>query len=174
VWAPGGGGGPLGTGRLAELGPVWWAAGGAALAWTLLLGVPTALALRAWRLRTRKPRGTEAGGGRWAGAGLLGVAMTGTGLAVPGAADGDRAAAQEGPDADADAEADEPDDDPERVDPLDWWERVSRPDPVAAPGGSSGTPYDLYDQLPARGPEDWRALPAEPQAPPGERPPGRE
>ncbi|MGW9376802.1 cell division protein PerM [Streptomyces albidoflavus] len=171
-------GGPLGTGRLAELGPVWWAAGGAALAWTLLLGVPTALALRAWRLRTRKPRGTGAGGSRWAGAGLFGIAMTGTGLAVPGAADGGTDP-ESGPGAEDEprdaTDADEPeDDDPERVDPLDWWERVSRPDPVAALGGSFGTPYDLYDQLPAHGPEDWRALPAEPQAPPGERPPGRE
>ncbi|MGA5573472.1 DUF6350 family protein [Streptomyces koyangensis] len=171
-------GGPLGTGRLAELGPVWWAAGGAALAWTLLLGVPTALALRAWRLRTRKPRASEAGGGRWAGAGLFGIAMTGTGLAVPGAADGgtdpERRPGAEDEPRDA-ADADEPeDDDPERVDPLDWWERVSRPDPVAALGGSFGTPYDLYDQLPAHGPEDWRALPAEPPALPGERPPGRE
>lgn len=170
-------GGPLGTGRLAELGPVWWAAGGAALAWTLLLGVPTALALRAWRLRARKPREAGAGGGRWAGAGLFGIAMTGTGLAVPGAADGGTdPEARPGADADADIEeeADEPDDDPERVDPLDWWERVSRPDPVAALGGSFGTPYDLYDQLPAHGPEDWRALPAEEPAPPGERPAGRE
>ncbi|MFI1310821.1 DUF6350 family protein [Streptomyces albidoflavus] len=171
-------GGPLGTGRLAELGPVWWAAGGAALAWTLLLGVPTALALRAWRLRTRKPRGTGAGGSRWAGAGLFGIAMTGTGLAVPGAADAGTDP-EPGPGAEDEprdaTDADEPeDDDPERVDPLDWWERVSRPDPVAALGGSFGTPYDLYDQLPAHGPEDWRALPAEPQAPPGERPPGRE
>ncbi|MEY6569735.1 hypothetical protein AB8B12_33410, partial [Streptomyces sp. PGLac3x] len=115
--------------------------------------------------------------GRWAGAGLFGIAMTGTGLAVPGAADGGTDA-EGGPGA-ADgareaADADEPDDDPERVDPLDWWERVSRPDPVAALGGSFGTPYDLYDQLPAHGPEDWRALPAEEQAAPGERPPGRE
>ncbi|UYQ63936.1 DUF6350 family protein [Streptomyces peucetius] len=45
-------GGPLGTGRLAAFGPVWWAAGLAALAWTAGLGVPLALALRAWRLRT--------------------------------------------------------------------------------------------------------------------------
>ncbi|NEC94853.1 hypothetical protein G3I57_05925, partial [Streptomyces albidoflavus] len=139
--------------------------------------VPTALALRAWRLRTRKPREAGAGGGRWAGAGLFGIAMTGTGLAVPGAADGGTdPEARPGADADTDIEeeTDEPDDDPERVDPLDWWERVSRPDPVAALGGSFGTPYDLYDQLPAHGPEDWRALPAEEQAPPGERPAGRE
>ncbi|MFE4332961.1 DUF6350 family protein [Streptomyces sp. NPDC056831] len=44
-------GGPLGTGALAEFGPVWWPTGAAALAWTALLGVPVALLLRAWRLR---------------------------------------------------------------------------------------------------------------------------
>jgi hypothetical protein len=45
-------GGPLGTGRLSEFGPVWWLTGGAALLWTAGPGVPLALALRAWRLRT--------------------------------------------------------------------------------------------------------------------------
>ncbi|KUH37984.1 MULTISPECIES: DUF6350 family protein [Streptomyces] len=46
-------GGPLGAGRLAQFGPVWWAAGAAALAWTALLAVPVALSLRAWRVRDR-------------------------------------------------------------------------------------------------------------------------
>ncbi|WPR54690.1 DUF6350 family protein [Streptomyces sp. S399] len=58
-------GGPLGVARLAELGPVWWAAGGAAGAWTLLLGVPTALAVRAWRrgpTGPATPRPRTAGG----------------------------------------------------------------------------------------------------------------
>ncbi|MFD5184895.1 DUF6350 family protein [Streptomyces sp. NPDC058372] len=172
-------GGPLGVGRLAELGPAWWAVGGAALAWTLLLGLPTALALRAWRLRTRRPRDADAAGGRWAGAGLFGIAMTGTGLAVPGAGAPDAAAPAAGSDPPAAAAedepgADEPEDDGEHEDALDWWERVSRPDPVAALGGSLGTPYDLYDQLPAHGPEDWRALPAESESPPGGLAPGRE
>ncbi|MFI5630944.1 DUF6350 family protein [Streptomyces sp. NPDC051664] len=44
-------GGPLGTGALAEFGPVWWLTGAAAPAWTALIGVPGALLLRAWRLR---------------------------------------------------------------------------------------------------------------------------
>ncbi|MER5360770.1 DUF6350 family protein [Streptomyces sp. NPDC002785] len=51
-------GGPLGTRALAEFGPVWWLTGTAALAWTVLLGVPGALLLRAWRLR-------DGDGGRW-------------------------------------------------------------------------------------------------------------
>ncbi|WP_329401343.1 DUF6350 family protein [Streptomyces melanogenes] len=41
-------GGPLGTERLAALGPVWWRTGGAALLWTAVVGVPGALVLRWW------------------------------------------------------------------------------------------------------------------------------
>ncbi|MEE1741945.1 DUF6350 family protein [Streptomyces sp. BE147] len=44
-------GGPLGTGALAEFGPVWWLTGPAALAWTAVIGVPLVLLLRMWRLR---------------------------------------------------------------------------------------------------------------------------
>lgn len=44
-------GGPLGTGRLAAFGPVWWRTGGAAAAWAAGLGVPVAVGLRAWRRR---------------------------------------------------------------------------------------------------------------------------
>ncbi|MFF1482843.1 DUF6350 family protein [Streptomyces sp. NPDC058301] len=44
-------GGPLGTERLAALGPVWWRTGGAALVWTGAVGVPGALVLRWWRGR---------------------------------------------------------------------------------------------------------------------------
>ncbi|MFJ8858257.1 DUF6350 family protein [Streptomyces sp. NPDC102451] len=47
-------GGPLGTGALAEFGPVWWLVGPAALAWTAVLGVPAALLFRAWRLREER------------------------------------------------------------------------------------------------------------------------
>ncbi|MFE0421026.1 DUF6350 family protein, partial [Streptomyces sp. NPDC058953] len=42
-------GGPLGAGRLAEFGPVWWLTGAAALMWTAGIGVPLALGLRLWR-----------------------------------------------------------------------------------------------------------------------------
>ncbi|MFE9696950.1 DUF6350 family protein [Streptomyces sp. NPDC006270] len=45
-------GGPLGTGALSAFGPVWWLTGPAALAWTAGVGVPAALLLRLWRLRT--------------------------------------------------------------------------------------------------------------------------
>ncbi|MEU4349874.1 DUF6350 family protein [Streptomyces sp. NPDC023838] len=49
-------GGPLGTERLAALGPVWWRTGGAALVWTGVVGVPGALVLRWWRgRRAAKP-----------------------------------------------------------------------------------------------------------------------
>ncbi|BAU85557.1 integral membrane protein [Streptomyces laurentii] len=41
-------GGPLGAGRLAAFGPVWWQTGPAAALWCAVLGVPTALVVRAW------------------------------------------------------------------------------------------------------------------------------
>ena len=44
-------GGPLGGAALARFGPVWWQTGGAALGWIAGVGVPTAMGLRAWRLR---------------------------------------------------------------------------------------------------------------------------
>lgn len=47
-------GGPLGSAALARFGPVWWETGGAALAWIAAVAVPTALGLRAWRLRERR------------------------------------------------------------------------------------------------------------------------
>ncbi|WP_405862946.1 DUF6350 family protein [Streptomyces sp. NBC_01515] len=47
-------GGPLGSAALARFGPVWWQTGGAALAWIAAVAVPTALGLRAWRLRERR------------------------------------------------------------------------------------------------------------------------
>ncbi|MFI6083075.1 DUF6350 family protein [Streptomyces sp. NPDC051217] len=47
-------GGPMGTGRLVEFGPVWWLTGAAALVWTVGIGVPAALLVRAWRLRERR------------------------------------------------------------------------------------------------------------------------
>ncbi|MFI5543197.1 DUF6350 family protein [Streptomyces sp. NPDC051815] len=43
--------GSLGSQRLAEVGPVWWAVGTAALAWTLALAVPVAVGVHAWRNR---------------------------------------------------------------------------------------------------------------------------
>ncbi|MEO3852414.1 DUF6350 family protein [Streptomyces sp. B8F3] len=48
-------GGPLGTKTLAAFGPVWWQAGGAAVAWTAVVGVPVALTVRAVRLRGAPP-----------------------------------------------------------------------------------------------------------------------
>ncbi|MET8843190.1 DUF6350 family protein [Streptomyces rubiginosohelvolus] len=45
-------GGPIGTGALSEFGPVWWLTGPAALVWTAVIGVPAALLMRLWRLRT--------------------------------------------------------------------------------------------------------------------------
>lgn len=49
--------GPMGSGELAEFGPVWWATGVAALAWTLPGGVVVAVSVHAWR--NRPVRGVE-------------------------------------------------------------------------------------------------------------------
>ncbi|GHA14906.1 hypothetical protein GCM10010372_13230 [Streptomyces tauricus] len=59
-------GGPLGVAALADFGPVWWQTGPAAAAWIAVVGLPTGLALRAWRLReprTRAPRARSADSG---------------------------------------------------------------------------------------------------------------
>lgn len=53
-------GGPLGAGRLAAFGPVWWEAGAAAVLWGSVVGVPTALAVRAWGRRTPRSATKEA------------------------------------------------------------------------------------------------------------------
>ncbi|MGW1157285.1 cell division protein PerM [Streptomyces sp. NPDC002519] len=44
-------GGPLGVAALAHFGPVGWQVGGAAAGWTVGVGMPVALGVRAWRLR---------------------------------------------------------------------------------------------------------------------------
>ncbi|MFD5506152.1 DUF6350 family protein [Streptomyces sp. NPDC127051] len=50
--------GPLGSRGLTSFGPVWWATGAAAFAWTLVLAVPVAVAVHSWR--TRPARQAEA------------------------------------------------------------------------------------------------------------------
>ncbi|WP_373301313.1 cell division protein PerM [Streptomyces djakartensis] len=57
-------GGPLGGALLARFGPVWWQVGAASLAWMLLVAVPTAVAVRAWRCRTPGEEGPGDGGRR--------------------------------------------------------------------------------------------------------------
>ncbi|MFF4502357.1 DUF6350 family protein [Streptomyces sp. NPDC001401] len=53
-------GGRLGVAELASFGPVWWETGGAALVWTAVAAIPTAVVVRAWQGRAR--RGRRAGG----------------------------------------------------------------------------------------------------------------
>ncbi|MEW2552519.1 DUF6350 family protein [Streptomyces zhihengii] len=87
-------GGPLGGGRLAEFGPVWWRVGAAALVWTAALAVPLALGVRAWRVRVprseRAERGADEGEGAGADAGApagaSGPAEAGAGGGAPSAA----------------------------------------------------------------------------------------
>ncbi|MEU3746619.1 MULTISPECIES: DUF6350 family protein [Streptomyces] len=49
-------GGPLGSGRLSAFGPVWWQAGAATVLWGACVGVPMALAVRAWGRRALRPK----------------------------------------------------------------------------------------------------------------------
>ncbi|MGW2300996.1 cell division protein PerM [Streptomyces sp. NPDC001809] len=49
-------GGPLGTARLSVFGPVWWQTGAAAVLWGACVGVPVALAVRAWGRRVPRPK----------------------------------------------------------------------------------------------------------------------
>ncbi|WP_405880224.1 DUF6350 family protein [Streptomyces sp. NBC_01136] len=49
-------GGPLGVAALAHFGPVWWQVGGAAVVWTVGVGVPVGVGVRGWRLRERHRR----------------------------------------------------------------------------------------------------------------------
>ncbi|MEV6576979.1 DUF6350 family protein [Streptomyces sp. NPDC051582] len=53
--------GPLGSRELAGFGPVWWATGAAALAWTLLPAVPVAVAVHSWRTRPARQAHGPAG-----------------------------------------------------------------------------------------------------------------
>lgn len=63
-------GGAVGTHALASFGPDWWLTGLAVVAWTAVAGLPTALAVRSWRLRERGPdddwHATAARQARWA------------------------------------------------------------------------------------------------------------
>ncbi|MEU9185168.1 DUF6350 family protein [Streptomyces sp. NPDC048484] len=66
-------GGPLGVAALADFGPVWWRTGPAAAGWIAVVGLPTSLALRAWRLREpRAPWGRAPGEQPSGGRGLWG------------------------------------------------------------------------------------------------------
>ncbi|MEU5320683.1 DUF6350 family protein [Streptomyces sp. NPDC021056] len=69
-------GGPLGVAALAWFGPVWWLTGAAALAWTSVVAIPTALGLRAWRCRERRVRKPKSGKAQARG--------TGTDVSEPG------------------------------------------------------------------------------------------
>lgn len=62
--------GPLGSRELAAFGPVWWQAGGAALGWTLVLAVPLAVAVHAWRNRPAKGLAGEGGEDGWHDSGV--------------------------------------------------------------------------------------------------------
>ncbi|GGW35421.1 DUF6350 family protein [Streptomyces caelestis] len=54
-------GGPLGVAVLARFGPVWWQVGAATLAWLVLVAIPTAVTVRAWRCREPQTDGPRIG-----------------------------------------------------------------------------------------------------------------
>ncbi|MFI6015478.1 DUF6350 family protein [Streptomyces sp. NPDC051243] len=64
-------GGPLGVGRLAQFGPVWWQVGAATLGWVGLVAVPVAVVVRAWRCLAG--RGATAGQGSGVRGARIGV-----------------------------------------------------------------------------------------------------
>ncbi|MFF2185546.1 DUF6350 family protein [Streptomyces sp. NPDC058155] len=98
-------GGPMGTGRLAEFGPVWWLTGAAALVWTVVIAVPAALTVRAWRLWKRRGADVvDAAGEPDESASVAEMAEMGA-VAEAGAAGESAASADGPPDAAADGTA---------------------------------------------------------------------
>ncbi|MEV5968794.1 DUF6350 family protein [Streptomyces sp. NPDC051921] len=84
-------GGPLGTGRLAAFGPVWWQTGAAAVLWCAGVGLPTALAVRAWGLRGLRKAAERAAGAPDPDLGATGA--SGAPLPVPAASSASAASA---------------------------------------------------------------------------------
>ncbi|MFF9592102.1 DUF6350 family protein [Streptomyces sp. NPDC014646] len=148
-------GGPLGTRALAEFGPVWWLTGAAAAAWTMVLAVPGALLLRAWRLRGRNG-GRGRGRRRNAAGGAEETARTGR-----TARSADRTAGTEGaasrPVGQGPAEAPVPPTRPRKARTGRGSARVSTPRGAVTVGGAEGIEDDdaePYDFLPT---DPWHA-----------------
>ncbi|MEV5343302.1 DUF6350 family protein, partial [Streptomyces sp. NPDC052676] len=85
-------GGPLGVGRLAHFGPVWWQVGVAGAVWTAVVGMPVAWAVRAWR--DRRDQRTESGDTR---TGTSGVSVPAPSAPAPSPHDDPRETASEEP-----------------------------------------------------------------------------
>ncbi|MFE1554881.1 DUF6350 family protein [Streptomyces sp. NPDC058734] len=62
--------GPLGSRMLAGVGPVWWAVGGAAAGWTLVLAVPLAVGVQVWRTRPVRSAAGGVEGDAWHDSGV--------------------------------------------------------------------------------------------------------
>ncbi|MFF3733938.1 DUF6350 family protein [Streptomyces sp. NPDC002476] len=176
-------GGPLGTRALAEFGPVWWLTGAAAAAWTMVLAVPGALLLRAWRLRGRnggrrrgRRRSTAGGAEETAGTGrtarstdrtagtegAVGTArVEGAARSTDRTAGAERVAGAEGaagrPVGQGPAEAPVPPARPRKARTRRGSARASTPRGVVTVGGAEGTEDDdaePYDFLPT---DPWHA-----------------
>ncbi|MFI5858762.1 DUF6350 family protein [Streptomyces parvulus] len=141
-------GGPLGSAGLARFGPVWWQAGGAALAWVVVPAVPVALVVRGWRGRGAASR--EA-----AGASVREVAPESGEAAEEGGRRWGWASV------------------PVRVpSPGRWWKRGEGGEGADAEGAGAvededAVPFGLYDDEDGDAPYDL--LPADPPAEPPSR-----
>ncbi|MFI1013705.1 DUF6350 family protein [Streptomyces sp. NPDC020965] len=133
-------GGALGTGRLAQFGPVWWLTGAAALFWSAVIAVPVAVCLRIWRVsvrgRGRRTGGTEAPPARGSAAALVRVSGAGVELASGSAASG--AAGASGSDASPGS----------GLRPESGSGSAPVKEPVAAVEAVKGRPFETYDFLP--------------------------
>lgn len=137
-------GGPLGGAALARFGPVWWQTGGAALVWIAAVAVPTAVGLRAWRLReARVPKPTIAKQ-RKGGAEVTPVAAT-----HPGVRDSDRWFRRP------------------FTDGRGWFSRKPKETPVPVPVQAPvDQPYLAYDHDPTFDPYDFLPVDAPPRPTP--------
>ncbi|MGW0464258.1 cell division protein PerM [Streptomyces sp. NPDC003027] len=147
-------GGPLGSGRLAEFGPVWWRTGAAAVLWSVVVGVPTALGVRVWARRGLTPRPRPAVP---AGASAPPGPVPAASVPAPG-----HGPAPEPGEAAGRGKPEENDDD-SGFEPYDYlpaaWEPTPPPPPSAPPLPSS----------PPQPPPP--AVPPMPETPPGPQPP---
>ncbi|MEU3598270.1 DUF6350 family protein [Streptomyces sp. NPDC006798] len=159
-------GGPLGTHRLADFGPVWWLTGAAALVWTAVLGVPVALVLRIWRERGTgrpwyrpSPPGTGAAGALYGVPGTDGTGVTGI-PGVPGRLGGSAAVPAPGPAATSDAPGAGP-----GTAPRVSLRRPPRTRPVSAPGSKADSGADAKPDARPGAEPDTKAVRKVPERP---------
>ncbi|MFI9342883.1 DUF6350 family protein [Streptomyces sp. NPDC052773] len=152
-------GGPLGVGRLAHFGPVWWQVGVAGAVWTAVVGMPVAWAVRAWR--DRRDQRTESGDTR---TGTSGVSVPAPAAPVPSPHDDPRETAPEEP-CDEQHERHDHDEPYDQEDPApshDYDDEITLGEDgelsIGRPAADdpSFEPYDFLPTEPWRTEEPWR------------------